>query len=246
MAKKKDFIDYLIKKLDNTNLPRNTIKHYKETINEIKTIESSILRSSIGFYIKKVDLELLCLESNYSLYYNLESTLKNAMYLELNLFNKYLNIYSNICDTSFKHIVLNILNSKLISFNLYNDIYNNLYIRSNSQNNELYCCHEFFAFDNELNLIIHNIVEEGNMLYVNGYVFNQKPVPLSMILDFKLELKDSVGTIFASKVFKNIDIGGHLGINQGKKIKLAFLENEYDLNSSDLSNITWNYTYNFS
>jgi hypothetical protein len=245
MAIKKDFIDYLIKKLDKTNLSKNTIKHYKDTINEIKTIEISILRSSIALYISKVDPELLELENNYSLDYNLESTLKNAMYLELNLFNKYINIYSNICDTYFKNIVLNILNSKLISFNIYNDIYNNIYIRSDSQKREVYCCDEFFVLDNQLNLIIHNIVEEGNVLYVHGYIFNLKPVPLSMILDFKLELKDSRGIAFASKVFKNLDIGGHLGIHQGKRIKLAFLESEYDLNSSDLSRITWNYTYNF-
>ncbi len=246
MTNKLEFINYVYKSLDKCNLDSDTICAYKEHINAILNKYNFNFRNKFILDNKYKNSELLDLENKYTINSNLKSNLKKAMYIEYNLFNRYVDILSSIYEKESKNIVLNMLNSILASFNLYNNIYNNIYNRTHLSRTEIFCCKEFVILDNTLNLIVNNIKEEGNTLYLDGYILNMKTIPLSRLFNFYLELRDARGISFASKLFKNIDIAGNLGVYNGKKVFLPFLDNEYDLFNSNLSSVTWYYTYDFT
>ncbi|EPZ56343.1 hypothetical protein H477_2589 [[Clostridium] sordellii ATCC 9714] len=167
------------------------------------------------------------------------------MILEYKLFTKYINNINNIDSSFSKQNLQNILSSKLESFNLYKYLYDNLFSRDSQSTTEIYFCEEFFLENNTINLIINSIKKDKNILYLDGYMINLKKVPLSSLFNFYLELRDNRGITFANKLFKNIDICGNLGVLRSKKVLLTFLPTEYELFGSDLSNITWYYTYDF-
>lgn len=245
ISNKLDFIDYLIKNINTFRLSKNLLNEYMNNINIIKNninVPSEIFRS---IYNNRVYSKIINLESSYTVDYDLKSNLEKAMKLEYQIFNEYMNNTPNLIDKTTKDVFQIILNSKLISFNLYNSLYRHLYERDSDKPTELYYSKEFTLQDNTINLIINNIKEEQNVLYVDGYIVNLKTVPLSRLFDFYLELKDYRGIPFASKTFRNIDIAGNLGVFKSKKVLLPFLDKEYSLFGADLSNVTWYYTYDF-
>lgn len=245
ISSKSDFIEYLIKNIDTFKLPPNLFCEYMTNINIIKNnidIPYSIFKN---IYDNKSYYTILNLESSYKINYDLKSDLKNAMNLEYQIFNEYMSNMCNLSDKTTKDLFQFILNSKLMSFNLYNSLYNHMYNRDSEKTTELYYCKEFALQDNTINLIINNIKENQNVLYVDGYIVNLKLVPLSRLFDFYLEIRDSRGIPFASKTFRNIDIAGNLGVFKSKKVLLPFLDKEYNLFDVELSNLTWYYTYDF-
>lgn len=246
MADKFEFINYISKSLDKYNLSSDTIGFYTQYISDILSKYNLYLKNNFILNSRYKDYELLDLENKYTINSNLKYDFKNAMYIEYSLFTKYVNTLSSTYEKEYKDIILNMLNSILASFNLYNNLYNSIYNRNNLSRTEILCCKEFIILDNTLNLIVNSIKEEGNTLYLDGYILNMKTVPLSRLFNFYLELRDARGISFASKLFKNIDIAGNLGVYKGKKVFLPFLDNEYDLFGSDLSNVTWYYTYDFT
>lgn len=92
-----------------------------------------------------------------------------------------------------------------------------------------------------MNLIVNNIFEEKNTLYLNGYLLNLTEDTIKDINNFKIELKDATGRVFAKKIFKRIDINGGLGSFEGEKILITFFEEEYDLYNINIGNVTWDY-----
>ncbi|CEP40931.1 Uncharacterised protein [[Clostridium] sordellii] len=239
---KKEFLEYINDYLTCYKLQSSKNKYYLETINSINKIINDIHKSSN--YINSCST-FSNLENSYCITHNIKADLKNAMILEYKLFTKYINNINNIDSSFSKQNLQNILSSKLESFNLYKSLYDNLFSRDSQSTTEIYFCEEFFLENNTINLIINSIKKDKNILYLDGYMINLKKVPLSSLFNFYLELRDNRGVTFANKLFKNIDIGGNLGVLRSKKVLLTFLPTEYELFGSDLSNITWYYTYDF-
>lgn len=239
---KKEFLEYISDYLTCYKLQSNKSKDYLQTINSINKIINDIHKSSS--YTNRYST-FFNLENSYCITHNIKADLKNAMILEYKLFTKYLNNINKIDSSFSKQNLQNILNSKLESFNLYKSLYDNLFSRDSESTTKIYFCEEFFLENNTINLIINSIKKDKNILYLDGYMINLKKVPLSSLFNFHLELRDNRGITFANKLFKNIDIGGNLGVLRSKKVLLTFLPTEYELFGSDLSNITWYYTYDF-
>lgn len=239
---KKEFLEYISDYLTCYKLQSNKRKDYLQTINSINKIINDIHKSSSYTNIYSTFFNL---ENSYCITHNIKVDLKNAMILEYKLFTKYLNNINKIDSSFSKQNLQNILNSKLESFNLYKSLYDKLFSRDSQSTTEIYFCEEFFLENNTINLIINSIKKDKNILYLDGYMINLKKVPLSSLFNFHLELRDNRGITFANKLFKNIDIGGNLGVLRSKKVLLTFLPTEYELFGSDLSNITWYYTYDF-
>ncbi|GAA0104921.1 hypothetical protein UT300013_15440 [Paraclostridium sordellii] len=239
---KKEFLEYISDYLTCYKLQSNKSKDYLQTINSINKIINDIHKSSS--YTNSYST-FFNLENSYCITHNIKVDLKNAMILEYKLFTKYLNNINKIDSSFSKQNLQNILNSKLESFNLYKSLYDKLFSRDSQSTTEIYFCEEFFLENNTINLIINSIKKDKNILYLDGYMINLKKVPLSSLFNFHLELRDNRGITFANKLFKNIDIGGNLGVLRSKKVLLTFLPTEYELFGSDLSNITWYYTYDF-
>lgn len=105
----------------------------------------------------------------------------------------------------------------LASFNLYNSIYNSLYYRNEFISKELYYCTKFDTQSNTVNLIINSLKESSDTLYLDGYILSLKNFAIADLFNFYIELRDARGIVFASKLFKNIDIAGNLGVYSPKK-----------------------------
>ncbi|WFD09182.1 hypothetical protein [Tepidibacter hydrothermalis] len=110
---------------------------------------------------------------------------------------------------------------------------------------EIFYGNDFNIERDNIDMIVNSIYDENNRLYVDGYIVNLTDKFLSEITDFNLILTDTNGRTFAEKTFDYIDIGGSLRPYQGKRIKLSFEPSSYGLFGVDLSNINWNYTYNY-
>lgn len=225
MCRQEDFFDYLTVMLNNSNLPQNNINNYLKNINflnsELQIISRNKPNSSDEYYIN------LDLKSNF----------KNAMSIESKQINKLIKNKNQVDKNN--------LYFSLASFNLYKSIYNSLYSRNEFTSKELYYCTKFDTQSNAVNLIINSLKESSDTLYLDGYILNLKNFAIADLFNFYIELRDARGIVFASKLFKNIDIAGNLGVYSAKKVYLPFLSKEYELFNTDLSNITWYYTYDF-
>lgn len=225
MCSQKDFFEYLTVILSKSNLPKNNINNYLKTINflnsELKIISRNKSNSSDEYYVNL----------------DLKSNLINAMSIENKQIYKFLK-NKNQFDKSNLYF-------SLASFNLYKSIYSSLYSRNEFTSRELYYCTKFDTQSNTINLIINSLKESSDTLYLDGYVLNLKNIAIADLFNFYVELRDARGIVFASKIFKNIDIAGNLGVYSAKKVYLPFLSKEYELFNTDLSNITWYYTYDF-
>lgn len=225
MCSQKDFFDYLTVMLNNSKLPQNNINTYLKNINflnnELQIISRNTSNSAYEYYINL----------------DLKSNLKNAMSIESKQINKFLKNKNKFLKNN--------LYFSLASFNLYKSIYNNIYVRNEFASKELYYCTKFDTQSNTINLIVNSLKESSDTLYLDGYILNLKNFAIADLFNFYIELRDARGIVFASKIFKNIDIAGNLGVYSAKKVYLPFLSKEYELFNADLSSITWYYTYDF-
>lgn len=225
MCNQKIFFEYLTVILNNSNLPKNNINNYLKSISflnsELQTISRHNPHSTDEYHINL----------------DLKSNLKNAMSIENKKISKFVN-QKNQLDKSDLYF-------SLASFNLYNSIYNNIYSRNDFTSKELYYCTKFDTQSNAINLIVNSLKESSETLYLDGYILNLKNFAIADLFNFYIELRDARGIVFASKIFKNIDIAGNLGVFSAKKVYLPFLSKEYELFNTDLSTITWYYTYDF-
>lgn len=225
MCSQKDFFEYLTLMLANSDLPKSNVNNYLKTINflnsELQVISRDNFNSTNEYYVNL----------------DLKSNLKNAMFIENKQISKLLK-NKNQFDK-------NNLYFSLASFNLYKSIYSSIYSRNEFTSRELYYCTKFDTQSNTINLIINSLKESSNTLYLDGYVLNLKNIAIADLFNFYVELRDARGIVFASKIFKNIDIAGNLGVYSAKKVYLPFLSKEYELFNTDLKNVTWYYTYDF-
>lgn len=225
MGSQKDFFDYLTVMLNNSNLPQNSINNYLRNINflnnELQIISRNTSNSADEYYINL----------------DLKSNLKNAMSIENKQIYKFINQKNQLNKSN--------LYFSLASFNLYSSIYNNLYSRNDFTSKELYYCTKFDTQSNTINLIVNSLKESSETLYLDGYILNLKNFAIADLFNFYIELRDARGIVFASKIFKNIDIAGNLGVYSAKKVYLPFLSKEYELFNTNLSTVTWYYTYDF-
>lgn len=225
MCSQKDFFEYLTLMLTNSDLPKSNVNNYLKTINflnsELQVISRDNFNSTNEYYVNL----------------DLKSNLKNAMSIENKQISKLLK-NKNQFDKSNLYF-------SLASFNLYKSIYSSIYSRNEFTSRELYYCTKFDTQSNTINLIINSLKESSNTLYLDGYVLNLKNIAIADLFNFYVELRDARGIVFASKIFKNIDIAGNLGVYSAKKVYLPFLSKEYELFNTDLKNVTWYYTYDF-
>jgi hypothetical protein len=225
LCSQKVFFEYLKVMLNNSNLSKNNINSYLKSISflnsELQTISRNNPHSTDEYHINL----------------DLKSNLKNAMSIENKQISKFAN-QKNQLDKSNLYF-------SLASFNLYSSIYNNLYSRNDFTSKELYYCTKFDTQSNAINLIVNSLKESSETLYLDGYILNLKNFALADLFNFYIELRDARGIVFASKLFKNIDIAGNLGVYSAKKVYLPFLSKEYELFNTDLRTVTWYYTYDF-
>lgn len=225
MCNQKIFFEYLTVILNNSNLPKNNINNYLKSISFLNSELQIISRNNPHS------------TNEYNINLDLKSNLKNAMSIENKKISKFVN-QKNPLDKSDLYF-------SLASFNLYNSIYNNIYSRNDFTSKELYYCTKFDTQSNAINLIVNSLKESSETLYLDGYILNLKNFAIADLFNFYIELRDARGIVFASKIFKNIDIAGNLGVFSAKKLYLPFLSKEYELFNTDLSTITWYYTYDF-
>lgn len=225
MCNQKIFFEYLAVILNNSNLPKNNINNYLKSISFLNSELQIISRNNPHS------------TNEYNINLDLKSNLKNAMSIENKKISKFVN-QKNPIDKSDLYF-------SLASFNLYNSIYNNIYSRNDFTSKELYYCTKFDTQSNAINLIVNSLKESSETLYLDGYILNLKNFAIADLFNFYIELRDARGIVFASKIFKNIDIAGNLGVFSAKKLYLPFLSKEYELFNTDLSTITWYYTYDF-
>lgn len=162
--------------------------------------------------------------------------------------------YSNLIDSNIKNIYKGLLltdynyrkrqryNKFITEKDVNNYDFKNL--KGNYLNrNSIYSARNFKVKKDSMNLIVNNIFEEKNTLYLNGYLLNLTENTINDINNFKIELKDATGRVFAKKIFKRIDINGGLEPFEGKKILLTFFGEEYNLYNINTSNVTLDYDY---
>ncbi|WP_343348860.1 hypothetical protein [Terrisporobacter petrolearius] len=83
--------------------------------------------------------------------------------------------------------------------------------------------------NDDLNLIIKSMDEEGNTLYVDAYLLNLKSYEIKSLSNLKVILKDDQSRIVGNKVFNKVDIGEGLKPKERIRILLSFFSNEYDM-----------------
>jgi len=110
---------------------------------------------------------------------------------------------------------------------------------------EIFYGRDFNIERDNIDMIVNSIYDENDRLYVDAYIVNLTDTALSQITDFNLILTDANGRTFAEKTFDYVDIGGSLRHYEGKRVNLSFEPSTYGLFGVDLSNINWNYTYNY-
>lgn len=162
--------------------------------------------------------------------------------------------YSNLIDSNIKNIYKGLLltdynyrkrqryNKFITEKDINNYAFKNL--KGNYLNrNSIYSARDFKVKKDSMNLIVNNIFEEKNTLYIDGYLINLTEGAIEDINNFEIELKDAFGRVFARKIFKRMDINGGLEPFEGKKILLTFFGEEYNLYNINTSNVTWGYDY---
>lgn len=122
----------------------------------------------------------------------------------------------------------------------YNRDYN-----SQMSRKEIFYGRDFNIERDNIDMIVNSIYDENNRLYVDAYIVNLTDRNISGLTDFNLILTDTNGRTFAEKTFDYVDIGESLRPYQGKRVNLSFEPSAYGLFGVDLSNINWNYTYNY-
>lgn len=83
--------------------------------------------------------------------------------------------------------------------------------------------------NDDLNLIIKSMDEEGNTLYVDAYLLNLKSYEIKSLSNLKVILKDDQSRIVGNKIFNKVDIGEGLKPKERIRILLSFFSNEYDM-----------------
>lgn len=111
--------------------------------------------------------------------------------------------------------------------------------------NNIFHSNSFNAQNNNLNLIVNDMYENNTGLVVDAYLFNTTNQNFYEITNLNLDLYDNNGKIFAKKNFATIPLNGSLAPYQGKRVELVFDKNTYNLIGENLTNITWNFTYNY-
>lgn len=98
--------------------------------------------------------------------------------------------------------------------------------------------------NDDLNLIIKSMDEEGNTLYVDAYLLNLKSYEIKSLSNLKVILKDDQSRIVGNKVFNKVDIGEGLKAKERIRILLSFFSNEYDMfEDLDINNLICEINY---
>lgn len=98
--------------------------------------------------------------------------------------------------------------------------------------------------NDDLNLIIKSMDEEGNRLYVDAYLLNLKSYEIKSLSNLKVILKDDQSRIVGNKVFNKVDIGEGLKSKEKIRILLSFFSNEYNMfEDLDINNLICEINY---
>lgn len=98
--------------------------------------------------------------------------------------------------------------------------------------------------NDDLNLIIKSMDEEGNRLYVDAYLLNLKSYEIKSLSNLKVILKDDQSRIVGNKVFNKVDIGEGLKSKERIRILLSFFSNEYNMfEDLDINNLICEINY---
>ncbi|UEL47828.1 hypothetical protein [Terrisporobacter hibernicus] len=98
--------------------------------------------------------------------------------------------------------------------------------------------------NDDLNLIIKSMDEEGNRLYVDAYLLNLKSYEIKSLSNLKVILKDDQSRIVGNKVFNKVDIGEGLKSKERIRILLSFFSNEYNMfEELDINNLICEINY---
>lgn len=98
--------------------------------------------------------------------------------------------------------------------------------------------------NDDLNLIIKSMDEEGNRLYVDAYLLNLKSYEIKSLSNLKVILKDEQSRIVGNKVFNKVDIGEGLKSKERIRILLSFFSNEYNMfEDLDINNLICEINY---
>ncbi|MCC3865557.1 hypothetical protein K0040_14935 [Terrisporobacter petrolearius] len=98
--------------------------------------------------------------------------------------------------------------------------------------------------NDDLNLIIKSLDEEGNKLYVDAYLLNLKSYEIKSLSHLKVILKDDKSRIVGNKVFNKVDIGEGLKPKERIRILLSFFSNEYNMfQDLDINNLICEINY---
>lgn len=98
--------------------------------------------------------------------------------------------------------------------------------------------------NDDLNLIIKSMDEEGNTLYVDAYLLNLKSYEIKSLSNLKVILKDDKSRIVGNKVFNKVDIGEGLKSKERIRILLSFFSNEYNMfEDLDINNLICEINY---